>query len=242
MSRVRMDLSAFLVLAGVLPDRPQQVPRVSPDEITRKMRLDYLYSQRDLNQKALEGVQALFAHLLKTDFNLDEFMNDMINMIRRRLWIREVTVALLDRREGLFRYRYQAGLRREAWEAHLELTYRREEYLNPGVYKAREISKQTTLFLAEDNPYGEREDRTFNRPIMLESRRLSLEDTIEGDYFDSWILGRDREVIGWVEYGGTTAGKFPDTVTLRWIEMASTIAGVAVMLSESRGARPRAAP
>ena len=228
------------LLVGTLPGRPEEVPKVGPDEIVRKIRLDYLYSQKDLNQKALDGIMTLFAHMQRSDFNLDEFMNEALNLIRRRLWIREVTVALKDRRDGKFRYRYQAGLRREAWDAHLALEYNVSDYLDPTVYKAREISKLTTLFLAEDNPYGKNEDGTFSRPSMLESRRVTLEDSIEGDYFDVWIMGRDREVLGWIEFNGTTAGKFPDTMTIKWIELMSAMVGTALMLSESKGFRTMA--
>ncbi|MEW5747981.1 MAG: hypothetical protein AB1793_04220 [Candidatus Thermoplasmatota archaeon] len=240
MSRFNGLTQLFPLLAGTIPGRTEQSSRVGPDEIVRKMRLDYLYSQKDLNQKALDGVMTLFAHLQRSDFSLDEFMNEALNLIRRRLWIREVTVALKDRRDGKFRYRYQAGLRREAWDAHLLLEYGAEDYLDPTVYKAREISKLTTLFLAEDNPYGKNEDGTFSRPAMLESKRVALEDSIEGDYFDVWIMGRDREVLGWVEFNGTTAGKFPDTMTIKWVEVISTVMGTALMLSESKGFRAAA--
>ncbi len=237
MVRIAGRLSLFPLLVGTLPGAPEQAPKVGPDEIVRKIRLDYLYSQKDLNQKALDGVMTLFAHLQRSDFSLDEFMNEALNLIRRRLWIREVTVALKDRRDGKFRYRYQAGLRREAWDAHLVLEYSVNDYLDPTVYKTKEISKHTTLFLAEDNPYGKNEDGTFSRPAMLDSRRLTVEDSIEGDYLDVWIMGRDKEVLGWIELSCTTAGKFPDTMTIKWVELMATIMGTALMLSESKGFR-----
>ena len=110
------------------------------------------------------------------------------------------------------------------------------------MYKAREISKYTSLFLAEDNPYGEGEDATFSRPMMLESRRLSVDDSIEGDYFDVWIFGRNKEVVGWLEFSGTTAGKLPDTVALKGMELLSSVMSVALLISESKGARVRGAP
>jgi len=222
------------VLAGFIGESQRPASKVSPDEITRKLRLDYLYSQKDLNQKALDGAQTLFEHFQRQDFSLDTFMNDSLNLIRRRLWIREVTVALLDRRDNLFRYKYQAGLRKEAWDAHKGIAYRHDEYTNPTVYKAREISKHTSLFLAEDNPYGKGEDATFSRPIMLESRRLSVDDSIEGDYFDVWIFGKDKEVLGWIEFSGTTSSKLPDTVALKWIELISSIMSVALIIHESK--------
>lgn len=235
----RWDRMLTPLLVGLAAEVPSQGQKVSPDEIARKMRLDYLYSQKDMNQKALDGVLTLFEHFHKQDFDLDAFMNDALGLMRRRLWIREITVALLDRPDGAFRYRYQAGLRKDAWEAHLPLKYKPDEYVNPTVYKSREISKHTSLFLAEDNPYGAGEDETFSRHIMLSSRRLSAEDSIEGDYIDVWIRGKDKEVVGWLEFSGTTTGKLPDTIALKWVEMIAAIMGIAFALSESKGLRPR---
>jgi hypothetical protein len=236
-ARLLLPLTAAFIAEGT-----QQASKLNPDEIARKLRLDYLYSQKDLNQKALDGVQTLMEHFQRADFSIDLFMNDTLNLIRRRLWIREVTVALLDRQERMFRYVYQAGLRKEAWEAHKALRYGPDEYFNPTVYKAREISRNTSLFLAEDNPYGSGEDATFSRPVMLESRRLSADDSIEGDYFDVWVRGKDKEVVGWIEFSGTTSGKLPDTVTLKWIEIISSIVSVALLVAEARGLRFRTTP
>ncbi len=101
-----MTRAILPVLAGFIGESQRPASKVSPDEITRKLRLDYLYSQKDLNQKALDGAQTLFEHFQRQDFSLDTFMNDSLNLIRRRLWIREVTVALLDRRDNLFRYKH----------------------------------------------------------------------------------------------------------------------------------------
>lgn len=228
--------------AAFIPGSPQQASKTNPDEVARKLRLDYLYSQKDLNQKALDGIQTLMEHFQKGDFSLDLFMNDVLSLMKRRLWIREATIALLDKQERMFKYVYQTGLRKDAWDAHKALRYKPEDYINPTVYRAREISRHTSLFLAEDNPYGSGEENTFSRPAMLEARRISVDDSIEGDYFDVWIRGKDKEVVGWIEFSGTTAGKLPDTVTLKWVEMLSSIVSVALLLAESKGVRFRVMP
>lgn len=227
------------MIIGISTDGSQQRSTASPDDVARKLRLDYLYSQKDQNQKLLDGVQVLLGHFQKHEFSVDAFMNDALNLLRRRLWIREVTMALLDRREGLYRYRYQSGLRKDAWDAHAPLSYKYGDLVNPAVYKGREISRATTLFLAEDNPYGQGEDGTFSRPIMLRSKRQSVDDSIEGDYFDTWIFGKGREIAGWLEYSGTTSGKLPDGTALKWIELIASFASIAVIIGEDKTLRPR---
>lgn len=227
------------MIIGISADGSQQRSTATPDDVARKLRLDYLYSQKDQNQKLLDGVQVLLEHFQKHDFSVDAFMNDALNLLRRRLWIREVTMALLDRKEGLYRYRYQSGLRKDAWDAHAPITYKHEDLVNPAVYRGREISRATTLFLAEDNPYGQGEEGTFSRPIMLQSKRQSVDDSIEGDYFNTWIFGKGREIVGWIEYSGTTSGKLPDAVSLKWIELTASFASMAILLSEAKTMKPR---
>lgn len=233
-TRILLPLISSVTAAGA-----EGSQGASPDDVARKLRLDYLYSQKDQNQKTLDGVQVLLEHFQRHEFNIDAFMNDMLNLMRRRMRIREVTVALVDRKDGLYRYRYQSGLRKDAWDAHLRLSYRPGDLINPAVYKGREISRTTTLFLAEDNPYGRGEDDTYSRPIMLQSRRALPDDSIEGDYFDSWIFGRGKETLGWIEFSGTTANKLPDGTTLKWVELLGSMASAAILLSESRTPRPK---
>lgn len=223
-----------MAMAGTQAKQP-----VNADEVARKVRLDYLYSQKDQNQKVLDGIQVLLEHFQRHDFNLDAFVNDALNLMRRRLWLREVTVALLDREDGLYKYRYQSGLRKEAWEAHIPLSYKAGDLINPAVYKGREVSKLTTLFLAEDNPYGKGEDDTYSRPIMLQSKRLYADESVEGDYFDTWLISRGKEIVGWLEYSGTTANKLPDAAALKWIELIASLASIAFQLSEAKAARPK---
>jgi len=227
------------LIIGISMDGSLRKADTNPDDVARKQRLDYLYSQKDQNQKVLDGVQVLLEHFQKHDFSVDAFMNDALNLMRRRLWIREVTMALLDRKDGAYRYRYQSGLRKDAWEAHAPISYKYGDLVNPAVYKGREVSRATTLFLAEDNPYGQGEDATFSRPVMLRSKRQSIDDSIEGDYYDTWIFGKGREVLGWIEYSGTTSGKLPDAASVKWIELIASLASLAIILSDARTMNPR---
>lgn len=221
-----------MLASGIVATQPASNAKIDPNEVSRKLRLDYLYSHKDQNQKSLETAHALFDNLLKQSVGLDAFMNEVVNTIRRKFWIREVTVALLDRSDMKYRYRYQSGLRSENWSEHLKLAYSSDQYRSE-TYRAREISKQTLVYLAEDNPYAEGEEGTVNRPIMLESRRMSIDESIEGDYFDISIPGKNGEIVGYIEFSGTTSGKMPDSMTLKWIELIASVAGVAILMSST---------
>jgi hypothetical protein len=219
-----------MLVSGIMGTQPATKAQIDPNEVSRKLRLDYLYSHKDQNQKSLDTAHALFDNLMKQSMNLDVFMNEVVNTVRRKFWIREVTIALLDRSDMKFHYRYQSGLRNENWAEHLKLSYSSDQYRSE-TYKAREISKQTLVYLAEDNPYAEGEEGTVNRPIMMESKRISIDESIEGDYFDTSIPGKNGEVVGYIEFSGTTSGKMPDAMTLKWIELIASVAGVALLMA-----------
>jgi hypothetical protein len=90
------------------------------------------------------------------------------------------------------------------------------------------------LFLVEDNPYGKDEESTFNRELMLQSSRKSLDGTIEGDYIDVRILGKGGALLGWIELSGTTDGKFLDVHTIKCLELLASVLGIALTFSETR--------
>jgi len=189
------------------------------DEIERKLRLDYRYSQKDDNHRLLDSVQSVLGHFRRPGFSFDKYAADILAIIRKRLHVREVTIALYDPGEGAFSYRYMDGLRPHTWEAHKNIRYRKSDLVSTTVYRPREISKYSTLFLAEDNPYGEGEEDTYSRPIMLKSRRTSVDDSIEGDYIDVWIHGPDGSILGWIEASGTLGNKLPDATAVKWLEL-----------------------
>jgi hypothetical protein len=231
----RMKHTVWLLGNGIISSLPSEKGPVNPDEVSRRLRLDYMYSRKDQTHKSLDVVQALLGQLTGATAELDRFLNEVAETVRKKFWIREVTIALLDRTDMKFRYRYQSGLRAENWSEHQKLAYRADEYRS-STYKAREISKRTLLYLAEDNPYAEGEEFTVNRPVMLEARRLSAEDSIEGDYLDVSILGKNNEIVGWIEFSGTASGKIPDATTIKWIELMASMAGVALAMNEGDNA------
>jgi len=203
------------------------------DEIERKLRLDYRYSQKDDNHRLLDSVQSVMGHFRRPGFSFDRYAADILGVIRKRLHVREVTIALYDPAEDAFVYRYMDGLRPHTWEAHKNIRYRKSDLVNSAVYRPREISEFSTLFLAEDNPYGEGEEDTYSRPIMLKSRRTSADDSIEGDYIDVWIHGSDGSVAGWIEASGTLGNKLPDATGVKWLELLAGLLSIGLRMDDS---------
>jgi hypothetical protein len=200
---------------------------INPDLIKKRMRLDYQYSCSNPSN-AIDCIHELINELSDPNLDMHRFLHDAANTICTRLCVKEVTIGLKDPKDGLFRYQVMAGLEESEWEAHKKLAYTRDQFDDPVLYKYMEISKYTRLFLAEDNPYGNGEEETYSKPLMLLSERKSLEDTIEGDYLDIYIYGKGDELKGWLEISGMNNGKFPDIQTIKVVELLASVISIAL--------------
>lgn len=179
-------------------------------------------------------VQALIASMSKPQLHLHEFLQEVARTIYHHLHIREVTIGVRSAGDGLFRYEAMYGLRHEAWSAHKPLAYTEEDFFNPNKWKGTVISRQTRLLLAEDNPYEDKEEQTYDMQLSAKSKRRTPEHSIEGDYLDVLCYGPDDELMGWIETSGTWDGKIPDARTVRYLELIASVVATAVEMSEHR--------
>lgn len=204
------------------------------DEVERKLRAAYLYGPKDPTRRMLDKLQGVIAQFRESDLKLTRLLQDVADTVNRQFWLKEVTIGLKDP-DGRYRYKVMCGLRPDAWKAHQDLAYTLEEFTDPRYYKGRQLSRYTKLFLAEDKPFVEGEEDTFTRPILLKAVRNTVEDCIEGDYLDIHIFGERGELVGWIEISGTKDGKFPDPVTIRWVEVLALIIGVVLQYEGAPG-------
>jgi len=204
------------------------------DEVQRKLRLHHLHGQKDQTAKILDKIRPILARYQEENLGFMDFLKDVADTANRQFWLSEVTIGLRDP-DGMYRYKVMSGLRPDAWAAHQHLAYTWEEFSNPEFYKGSQVSKHTKVFLAEDKPFIDEELDTFTRPILLKKERTSVDDCVEGDYFDTHIFGENGETIGWIEISGTKDGKFPDPTTLRWIELMALIIGIGIVRENLSG-------
>lgn len=195
-----------------------------PELIKRRLWLEYQYASSNPSNP-IDCIHDLINKLADTAVDRHKFLQDVADTMCGRLCIHEVTIGLKDPNDGVYRYEVMAGLEDSEWEAHKKLSYTLDQFDNPSLYKYKQISKYTRLFLAEDNPYQAGEEETYSKPLMLQSSRKSLEDTIEGDYLDIYIYGKDDELKGWIEISGMKNGKFPSSETIKVVELLASVIG-----------------
>lgn len=221
------------VPSGQAP-RPQQtkdarnagpVAKLNHVDVAKKLKFDYAYGPKGHVDKALSGLDPLFAAYRKPKAKTHDLLEMSANIIYRQLRIREVSVGLRDSKDGLYKYEVMSGMNVGKWRAHEGLAYTKEDFFRSDKWKGTMISKYTKLMLAEDNPYHEGEEGTVDRREMIASKRHGPDDSIEGDYMDIMIHGLNDELIGWIEISGTWTSKLPDPQTIRLVELVACTLG-----------------
>jgi hypothetical protein len=218
------------------PENTQQMlkplPKGDSEEIVRRMKFAYSYGRKTQLEKNIEAMDILLIKMRKQRMTLQTLLNEASDFIYRQLRIREVSIGLRSPKDAKYRYEAQAGMRENVWKAHLKIAYDFEDMSYPERWRGRAISKYTSLFLAEDVPYANGEGDTYDHQIMLKSERKSAEDSREGDYLDTHIIGTNDELLGWIEISGTWNGKLPDTETIKCIEHIAHVLGLLLSCHE----------
>jgi hypothetical protein len=230
-SRVRRTISQVMVSVKDYNSPSREVTMQGPSDykdIPRRMRLEYDFPSAEKSHEMLDQISRLLAHFRKSEMDLRELITDAANFIAKQFSFKAVAIGLRGS-DGIYRYEVLIGLRHEAEVALKKLTYTYEQFTDPTIYKGTMISKYTKVFLAEDNPWLDSERDTFDMPSLLGTSRKSLNDYVEGDYTNVHILGKDDEIIGWIEFSITTSRKMPDMSSIRWIEVIGQIIAAAVV-------------
>lgn len=206
-----------------------------PETVKRALRLKYLGARSEVTSKVLDGFGALLIKFHSHPLVIQDLIQEAANQIQRQFRLRYTMIGLKGA-DSVFRYEVQAGMRPDAWAVQKARTYSKDDFalVVEGYYSAGEISRLTRVYLEEENPLGEEDVGVVNRPFMLKARRKSEDDTLEADFVNTLIVDDKNELLGWIEYSGTLTGKFPDPMTLRYIELMSVILSAAIASSFKR--------
>jgi len=204
--------------------------RVEPDAVKRRLKFDYMSSRTDPVAKNLEILTALISRLQRPQISIHDLLQEAADLIQRQFKLRFVMIGVKSKDDGLYRYEVMSGMRPEAWAGQKVRVYRLADFVTYDNYKAGEISKITRVYLEEENPLGKNDEVVVNRPALLKSLRQADDSTLEADFVDALIYGPGEELLGWIEYGGTFAGKFPDAIVMRNIEAIASVLAAAITI------------
>ena len=203
---------------------------VELDEVKRKLKFDYMRSRNDPGAKVLDGFVSLLSRSYRKETPIMDFAQEVANHIHKQFRLRWVMIGLRSHSDGLYRYEIQTGMREEAWRWQKKKTYKLEDFGISPTYVKDDISKLSRVYLEEDNPLYGQDENVVNRPVLLRLKRQTPDETLEADFLDTLIYGPGDDLLGWIEYSGTTLGKFPDSMTIRYIEVIAAILAAAMAM------------
>jgi len=197
---------------------------VDPESVKRRLRFDYMKAKNDPAFQAADSFELLLSYFHKPVMPKNELIQEVANHLQKHYRLRWVMIGLRGD-DGLYRYIVHAGMRPDPWESQKVRVYKLSDFdlEVDGKYKAGEVSKLTRVYLSEDNPLGAQDVTVLNRPVLMGSKRMFQDETLEADFLNALVMGPNGTLIGWIEYSSTTAGKFPSPMVMRSIEVVASI-------------------
>jgi len=208
---------------------------VDAEAVKRRLKFDYLKIRNDPSSRTLETFSTLLSNFQRPQTTIHDLIQEATNLIQKQFRFRWTMIGLKSQSDELYRYEVQVGMRAESWARQKAKVYKITDFDMKGNYKAGEISKLSRFYPEEENPLFKEDEGVTNRPILLRGKRKTEDEALEADFIDTLILGPGDELMGWIEYGGTIAGKLPDVMTIRYIEVIAGILGAAMTAQARRG-------
>jgi hypothetical protein len=208
---------------------------VDIETVKRKLKFDYLKIRNDPSSRTLETLSTLLSNFQRPQIAIHDLIQEAANLIQKQFRFRWTMIGLKNQSDGLYHYEVQVGMRAESWARQKAKVYKLTDFDMKGTYKAGEISRLSRFYPEEENQLFNEDQGVVNRPILLRAKRKSEDDALEADFIDTLILGPGDELMGWIEYGGSVAGKLPDIMTIRYIEVIAGILGAAMTAQARRG-------
>jgi len=208
---------------------------VDIEAVKRKLKFDYIKIRNDPTSRVLELFSSLLSDFQRPQIAVHDLIQEAANLIQKQFRFRWTMIGLKSQSDELYRYEVQVGMRAESWARQKAKAYKIADFDMKGNYKAGEISKLSRFYPEEENQLFNDDQEVVNRPILLRAKRKTEDEALEADFIDTLILGPGNELMGWIEYGGTVAGKLPDIMTIRYIEAIAGILGAAMTAQARRG-------
>ncbi len=199
---------------------------VSPGEAARRLRQEYAGFVKDPRFSILDALNEFLIDVADRKLTEQEILDRTAKLIFKHFSIKEVAIGTKSASDGLYRYAAMCGMRESVWESHKQLSYQLADFSDSKKWRGTDVSAQTRLFLAEENPYHAGEETTYSRHLMQASKRKAVDESIEGDYLDIHSMGPGNELLAWIEISGTWNNKMPNAFVVRGIELVASVLGL----------------
>ncbi|MDH4123865.1 MAG: hypothetical protein OEV21_07280 [Thermoplasmata archaeon] len=202
---------------------------VSIEEFTEFVKKKYNSIPTSRNERMIRHSHKLLTIGLDPHTTLDSFLNEIAMTICRHLGFMVGSIALIDPKDGKFRYVATVGLRKEAEEALKKMEYSLEVANDLQKYPRIILSKTVLYYPGELHPFMPGEEIMFRRPSEIGKERQSLDSMREDDWIGCRFFNREGKLLGWIDGDNTPDGKLPERESIFWLEFLADLVGIVLV-------------
>jgi len=218
-------------------DRHMVNPTAVAARIEALLKSRYRLLPRDDNEKVIDAVLKFWLQILDGKMSRKSMLQEVAGVIHRSLMYQEIAIAVKDPKDDLYRYEVIMGFTKDVvdvmqTQVFCEAEVRAFDRL-PGV----KVSKLIELTISEA-PQKAGDEAQFNRPMLAAVPRKTDDEFTFGDYMNIYILGRDDEMLGYIEVSGPRDGKLPTGNRMKALELLAITVGIALQCLKEKDEGP----
>jgi hypothetical protein len=175
----------------------------------------------DADEKIIGSIISVMEMATDKRHSLKTVLDQVARLIFRHFDFREVGIGLKSRTSDVYKYEVLIGFMPDIVDSFRKLKYTHEEMVSQERFPSIKTGRLSGFYPVEG--LSDEDRAFFNRPFQLRAARESSDKFHEGDYFDVWMYGPNKELIGWIEMANPVNGKIPPKRTIRWIELIASI-------------------
>lgn len=201
--------------------------------MAKMVREKYSRLVRSPNDPFIEGFEQFLMFTMTPRASMHAILDEATRLMHRNFDFQYVGIAMREKADGLYRYIATTGLTKSAEMSYREIRYTYSDLFDGSTFPSVKVSNFTHFYLSEDSPFKPGEEKSYSRPNLLNATRKAEDEMLEGDYIDVFMFGHLREVVGFIELGGTRSGKLPEKLAIRWIELIASMIATMALEKES---------
>ncbi len=202
-------------------------PKAVATRIEALLKSRYRQVPRDDNEKLIDALLKFWQQILDGKTSRKSMLQEVAGVIHRSLMFQEIAIAVKDPKNDLYRYEAIVGFTKDVVEVMQTQVFSEAEVRTfdrlPGIKVSRLIE-----FTISEAPQKAGEETQFNRPMLAAVPRKTDDEFTFGDYMNVYILGRNDELLGFIEVSGPRDGKMPSGNRMKGLELLASMAGVAL--------------
>jgi hypothetical protein len=168
-------------------------------------------------EEFLGGTRAFFERIKGHGETLESTLHEAAVYIEAFSQFGEVAIGVRGQ-DGMYRYSALVGFNREADAARRGIAFTSRDMKDLTMGRPIRICRISQFYLSEKKPYQPGQENTFNRPNLVGAPRQRPDEMVDGDFVEIPLIGKNKEIIGWIEVSGTMMGKLPKRAVMIQIE------------------------